>query len=408
MKKSSLSTFFRKNEVVHKKKTRILMLYDFPLKGGGSGAYVKYLSLRLQEKGYEVAIALPDKQKVHKDIKQYYLKLPQIPVFISRPGLEGAKKYSQLTNKEITDLYFALLKGTINAVEDFKPDIINVHHAMLNSWVARYMRSLYNIKFVVTSHGSCLNAIAQDKRYFRLTRDALRAANAITVVSGDTKAKLIHMFHSPEISNKIRTIPGGVKWSLFSERKTKASLAELAHKYHIQKDRVVLFSGRLISEKGVEYLVKAAPKIRGQIVIAGDGPRKENLAALIASKKIQNVNFLGYIDHELLIKIYYLADVFVSPSVWDDPMPLTIVEAMAAGLPVVVTRRGGIPLAVKDNYNGFFVKLRNPEDIVEKVNILLDNKELRKKMGERGRKIVKEKFIWTKIAERFHNLFKII
>lgn len=391
-----------------KTKKRVLMLYDFPLKGGGSGPYVKYLSLRLQERGYEVAIALPDKQKVHEGIKQYNLKLPQIPVFIGRPGLEKAKKYSELTNKEITELYFAFLKGTVKAVEDFKPDIVNVHHAMLGSWVARYIRSLYNVKFVVTSHGSCLNAIAQDRRYFRLTRDALRAANAITVVSGDTKVKLIHMFGSPEISNKIRTIPGGVKWSLFSEKKKKASLQDLARKFHIQNEKVVLFSGRLISEKGVEYLIKAASRIRGQIVIAGDGPQKEKLANLIANKKIKNVNLLGYVDHDLLIKIYYLADVFVSPSVWDDPMPLTIVEAMAAGLPVVVTRRGGIPLAVKDNYNGLFVKLRNPDDIVEKVNILLDNKELRKKMGERGRSVVKEKFVWTKIADRFHNLFKFI
>ena len=241
-----------------------------------------------------------------------------------------------------------------------------------------------------------------------MTRDALKAANAITVVSGDSKSKLIKLYGDQEIKNKIRTIPGGVQWSMFSEKKKKSNLVDVAKKYNIQNDRVVLFTGRLISEKGVEYLVKAAPKINGQIVIVGDGEQKDNLEKIIKDKNIKNVNFLGYVEHDLVLKIYYLADVFVSPSVWDDPMPLNFVEAMAAGLPVVVTRRGGFPLAVKDGYNGYFVRSRNTEDIVEKVNYLLDNKEISTKMGEKGRAVVKNKFIWLKIAERFHNLFKLI
>ena len=93
----------------------------------------------------------------------------------------------------------------------------------------------------------------------------------------------------------------------------------------------------------------------------------------------KNVFFLGRVSDKELLEYYGRSEFFISASEYEG-FGITVVEAMAAGLPVVVTRRGGIPLAVKDNYNGFFVKLRNPEDIVEKVNILLDNKELRKKM----------------------------
>lgn len=384
------------------------MLYDFPLKGGGSGPYLKYLTLRLKEAyGYDVAIAAPDDSIIDPNIQSFPIKLPQIPVFISRPGLEGAKKYSDLSPSEIAQLYNAFIKEIIRIVEIFKPDIIHVHHIMLNAWAARFIRSVYGTKIVLTSHGSCIHAISKDRRYLRMTRDALRAANAITVVSGDTRAKLLKMFGS-ELSAKTRTIPGGVRMSLFPKSKSSSMLNTIAKKYNIKHKNVVLFTGRLINEKGVAYLVKAAKDIKGEIIIAGDGPQKNILAKLVKQNKLTNVNLLGYVESNDLREIYYMASVFVSPSVWDDPMPLTIIEAMAAGLPVVVTRKGGIPLAVKDKYNGFFVHPRNPQDIAEKVNRLLANPMLRRKIGERARITVQEKFTWTKIAERFHRIYATI
>jgi glycosyltransferase involved in cell wall biosynthesis len=391
-----------------KKTPRILVLYDFPIKGGGSGIYIKYLALRLQEVyRYDIAIAAPGDPDADIGVKFFKMQLPQIPVFIGRPGLEGAKRYSELSGKEIAELYEAFINETRRIVEEFKPDIIHVHHIMVNAWAARFVRSIYGTKFIVTSHGSCLYAIAEDKRYFRMTKDALRAASAITVVSGDIRAKLIKMF-SKELSDKIRTIPGGVRISLFPQKKSQAELRAIIDKYKIPKGKIVLFTGRLINEKGVQYLIKAAKKIQGQILIVGEGSQKQVWIDMVAKNKIKNVTILGYVNYEDVVPLYYLAQVFVSPSIWDDPMPLAIIEAMAAGLPVVVTRRGGIPIAVKDGYNGFFVRSRNVDDIVEKVNLLLNNENLRKKMGERGRAVAKEKFTWTKIAERMHKLYTTI
>ena len=384
------------------------MLYDFPFKGGGSGPYIKYLALRLKEAyGYNVAVAAPDRSAIDSKIETFSMELPQIPVFIDRPGLEGAKKYSELTPSEIAKLYSAYIDETIRIAELFKPDIIHVHHIMVNAWAARFIRSLYGTKIVLTSHGSCINAISKDRRYFRMTHDALSAANAITVVSGDTRAKLLKMF-GKYLSPKTRTIPGGVATSLFPLSKNSKVLKEISQKYNIKHNNVVLFTGRLISEKGVAYLVKAAKDIKGEIVIAGDGPQKVVLEKLVKQKNLANVNLLGYVEPDDLRSIYYLASVFVSPSVWDDPMPLTIIEAMAAGLPVVVTRKGGIPLAVKDKYSGFFVHPRSSRDIVEKVNRLLADADLRRKIGERARATVQEKFTWTKIARKFSNIYKNI
>lgn len=401
----ALAQFAVEKPMVTKKKKRILMLYDFPIKGGGSGTYVKQLALQLQKKeGYDVAIAAPDKNIIDPSLKQFIINLPQIPVFISRPGLEKSKKYSELSVPEMAELYHAYLRETLRIVEEFKPTIIHVHHLLVNAWVADFIRGVYGIKYVVTSHGSCIYVVKQDRRYFRKTREALRAADVITVVSSDVRGKLLRMF-DPSLSRKTRTIAGAVQYDQFPKTIPLATKYELIKKYNIDEGKVVLFTGRLINEKGVEYLVKAASRINGQVVIAGDGSQKKYLEELIKKTNLKNVKLVGYIDHATLVNFYYLAEVFVSPAVWDDPMPLTVIEAMAAKLPVVVTRRGGIAKAVKDGGSGFFVKARNATDIAEKVNMLLADKKLRMKMGEQARAVVLRKFTWKEIAKKFATIY---
>jgi glycosyltransferase involved in cell wall biosynthesis len=275
---------------------------------------------------------------------------------------------------------------------------------MINSWAARYARSIYGKKIILTSHGSCLQAIAKDRRYMRMTRDALRAAQAITVVSGDTRAKLLKMFGS-DLSGKTRTIPGGIRLSLFPSKRPKVE--ELRKKLNLDNQKVALFTGRLITEKGVEYFVKAAKHIHGSVIIAGDGPQRQHLEDMVKRMKLTNVIMLPFVKkYEEFLDLYYLADVFVAPAVWDEPLGLTIIEALASKTPVVATRRGGVTMAVKDGYTGLFVRSRNSPEIAEAVNKLFDNDALRAKMGERGRKIVEEKFTWTKIAARFDKLYR--
>jgi glycosyltransferase involved in cell wall biosynthesis len=384
---------------------RVLFFYDFPLHGGGSGAYVKYLMLRLAEAyHYDLGIVRPDTEIILPSIAHFELKLPQIPVYVGRPGLETAKKYSELTDREIASLYAANIDGLSKAVEEFKPNIIHVHHAMVNSWAARYVRSIYGKRIIITSHGSCLAAIAKDRRYFRMTRDALRAAQAITVVSGDTRAKLLRMFGG-DLSAKTRTIPGGIRLSLFPSKRPK--VGELRKKLGLIDQKVALFTGRLITEKGVEYFVKAAKNIHGHIIIAGDGPQRQHLEEMVKRLNLTNVIMLPFVRaYEEFLDLYYLADVFVAPAVWDEPLGLTIIEALASKTPVVATRRGGVTMAIKDGYTGLFVRSRNSTQIAEAVNKLFANDELRAKMGERGRKIVEERFTWTKIAERFDKLYR--
>ena len=124
--------------------------------------------------------------------------------------------------------------------------------------------------------------------------------------------------------------------------------------------------------------MKAAKDIRGHIYIIGDGPEMKNLEDLSYKLNLRNVHFLGYMGDdkkEEFKEFYYRADVLVTPSVWDEPLGLVILEAMSCKTPVVATRKGGIPLAVKNGVNGFLVRPRSSQQIAEAVNKLLANDE---------------------------------
>ena len=244
-----------------------------------------------------------------------------------------------------------------------------------------------------------------DKRYIPLTHDAVRRAKKITAVSGDTKSWITKVFGEKHLE-KIRVIPGGIDIKNFPPKK---EIKIINKKYHLEGKKVVLFSGKLTPLKGVQYLVKAAAKIKGDVYILGDGCELNNLKKMANNLKLKNIHFLGYLGNEEsqeLEEFYYRADVFVAPSVWDEPLGLVILEAMICNTPVVVTRRGGIPLAVKDGYNGFFVRSRNSNQIAQTVNKLLEDDKLRNKLGANARKTVEEKFDWKKIAEKFLRIYK--
>lgn len=385
-------------------KLRILFLHTFPLWGCGSGTFVRSLAEELaKNKTNRVAVMCPDDRQL-PGVKLYSAKLPFFVAFTGHPEYPDCALYHKLTPMEIFKIYENFLKSSIKAVEDFKPNIIHVQHSSVLSWAANFIKAVYRINYIVTEHGTSVYAACLDKRYVNLTVDALRRAKRITSISGDTRDWMLNVF-GKEFSEKTRTIPGGVDIAkLPSDYKIKI----IEEKYQLKGKKVVLFTGKLTKLKGVKYLIKAAPKIKGDIYIIGDGPEKEDLVRRVKEMKLENVHLLGYMGNgkaEELKEFYYRADVFVAPSVWDEPLGLVILEAMACKTPVVVTRKGGIPLAVQDGVNGIFVRPHNSNQIAEAVNKLLENDELRRKMGENARRIVKSKFTWDKVAHKFERIY---
>jgi len=388
------------------KVNKILFLQCFPLWGSGSGTYTRELGSEINKfKNIKAAIVCPLSKDKHAGLKIYPLELPFPVAFTGHPDWPVCKLYKNLSPKEISQVFNFFLRSVIRAVEDFQPNLIHVQHISLLLWVAHFIKALYGINFIVTSHGTGVLAASENKTYVPLSQDALEKTKKIVAVSGDTKRWLLEVF-GKEFLNKTRIIPGGINIEVTPPER---NIRVINKKYKLKNKKVVLFSGKLTPQKGVYYLIKAAENIKGDIYIIGDGPEKENLEHLTYKLGLRNVHFLGYMgkDREEEFKeFYYRANIFVAPSVWDEPLGLVILEAMATKTPVIATRKGGIPLAVKNGVNGFLVRPRSSRQIAEACNKLLENDELRKKMGEAARQTVKEKFTWKKIAQRYLRIYK--
>lgn len=383
---------------------KILQTLVFPLWGSGSGTYARKLSEYLATLGHEVAIIAPETRKV-KGVKLYPLEMPFHAAFTMHPEWPDAKRYADLTEEEICRLYLVYFRAVVQAVEDFKPDVIHVHHCSIFAWVASFLKSIYGINYLVSAHGTGIMTASIDSRYTVQTKIALGRAEFLVPVSGDTKRWMLRVFDR-RLDWRTRVITGGIDLKDFSE---KGSFKKIEDKYHLKDKRVVIFTGKLTKIKGVDYLIKAAPKIKGDIYIIGDGEERPALEELKDKLKAENVHFLGYFSDdqaEEMQMFYRRAEVAVFPSVWDEPLGLVILEAMACSTPVVASKRGGIPLAVKNGQNGFLVRARSPKQIAEAVNKILNNPELRNKLAEGARRIVEERFDWLKIARQFEKLYE--
>jgi glycosyltransferase involved in cell wall biosynthesis len=384
---------------------RVMFLYMFPLWGNGSASFLRALSSELIKRGHEIAIVAPDKRTL-PGVKHYVVNPPQMGVFVGHPELPKAKRFDEMRGKELGEIYTSYLKSTIGAVSDFNPEIIHVFHTAFLPGIARIIKILFGIKYIITTHGSDLSYLVKDRRLMGLINDANKVARFITANSDFTRKWYLNMF-GLELRHKSTVIMGGV--SLEDYKKDQAEIEVINRKYNLKDKKVVLFTGRLTKNKGVDFLIKAASSIKGTVVIVGDGPERKSLEEEIKKNKISNVVMVGYIntgDQRLFHAFYERADVFVSPSVWNEPLGLTILEAMAAGTPVVATSRGGILSLVQDKVNGYLVKPRNSKEIAEVVNILLLDDKLRKKVSAAARKTVEEHFTWEKIADQFENIYK--
>ncbi len=381
---------------------RILYLQTFPFWGSGSGTYARHLASEIGRK-HKVAILAPDTRSIERT-KLYTVDLPFPVAFTGHPEWANCKLYTQLTNQELLDVHQAFLSATVKAVEDFKPDIIHVHHAFPLTWAAAFIKDTYRINFITTIHGSELPTLEKDKRYRQQTYDAMFRTKRIIPNSGWTKEWFVRLFRG-YFHEKCRVIPGGVNIHKFIY--SDSGYNQVDRELGLKGRPMVLFAGKLTKYKGVEYLVAAARKIHGEVVILGDGPERGRLEEKARQMGLTNIHFVGHLGAGVkkLVPYYSRADVFVAPSVWDEPLGLVILESMACQTPVVVTRKGGIPLAVKEGYNGLFVRPRNSSEIVEKVNMLLDDRNLRWRMGQNARKSVEKKFSWETIARRFENMY---
>ncbi len=179
-----------------------------------------------------------------------------------------------------------------------------------------------------------------------------------------------------------------------------------------QEAPALLYAGRLVRWKGVEYLVRALGQIEpGNTVlwIAGEGEYRSTLERMASASGVAHrVRFLGKLEQGELAALYRWCAVLVATSFVNETFGMALCEAMACGTPVVASDFGGFREVVVDGENGFRTRPQDPADLAAHINILLADPELRARMGEAGRRQVVEKFSWKAVADRLEEVYRCL
>jgi len=280
-----------------------------------------------------------------------------------------------------------------------------------------------NYQHIITAH-SCVRGAYEKLKWNNILVDAIRRIrpfvalglkfemliytkrryNKIIAVSKGVKEELIYYYNLP--SEDIVVIPNGVDLEEFKPDKEKRR--KIRETYEIADDEVVLmFSGYEFRRKGLEYIIKALPLVKGEVKFLVVGKDDPNYYKKLASKLgvLDKIIFTGFVPD---ISEYYAAsDLFVFPTLYE-PFGLVITEALASGLPVIVSEFAGATDIMNDGREGLLLKdPTNPKEIAEKVNILVEDENLRKQMSRNARRTA-EKYSWDIIAEKILKVYETI
>jgi len=213
------------------------------------------------------------------------------------------------------------------------------------------------------------------------------------------------------LPDKMMMIPNGVNADVYTAIK-KNLLSQFRSRFALPEEKIVLFVGRLVYEKGVHVLVNAAPKVlekvNAKIIIVGNGYMKEQLLGIVKGTGIAHkVLFTGFVDDETLRGLQTCADVSVVPSLFE-PFGIVALEAMAAKSPVVVSDAGGLAEIVDHDVDGVKVYPGNPDSLAWGITKVLTNETYANHLRNNAYKKIHEKYNWDRIAQQTMSAYKSV
>jgi phosphatidylinositol alpha-1,6-mannosyltransferase len=267
--------------------------------------------------------------------------------------------------------------------------------------IGMLMKAMHpSLQYWVTTHGievwqslSCLRSLA------------LRSASKVTATTRYTAEILVEIQHLSR--SRIALLPPALDPEI-----ALSHAAGPVRDAPIPKNSILLTVARLDASeqyKGIDTVIQALPQVLTVIpdtryVIVGDGsdrPRLESLAKAV--DVAEQVCFVGITGHDELVKYYEVCDVFVMPS-HAEGFGIVFLEAMAFGKPVIGGNHGGTPDVIRDGVTGFLVEYGDIDGLTSRILSLLQNEELRRKMGQTGRQYVEEHFSFIRFQHRLVHL----
>jgi len=208
---------------------------------------------------------------------------------------------------------------------------------------------------------------------------------------------------------KIRVIYNAVDAARYNASCTQAAAREQLG----IMGRVVLTIARLTPWKGVDHLIDVLPHLTAevgdvQLVVVGDGPERSNLQRRAAERGVsERVHFVGRVDQSAVPLYLRAADVFVLYSGYEG-LPHVVLEAMAAGVPVVASAAGGNVEVIEDGMNGFLVPIGEREQLASRLLELLTRDDLRQRFAQASQQRIRQSFSWDNLLRETLDTFQTI
>jgi glycosyltransferase involved in cell wall biosynthesis len=290
-------------------------------------------------------------------------------------------------------------------IKEIKPDILHAHYAGVNG-ILGALSGFH--PFVLTAWGSDILVAGKNFLTKPLIKLALKRADLITCDAEHMKETMMKLGVNPE---KIKIIYFGVDTKKFCPGPKDK---ELIKKLGIENCPVVISLRNLEPIYDVETLIRAIPLVLKEVpsvkfIIGGKGSEEEKLKNLAKELKIsESVRFVGFIPNDELPKYLRTVDVYVSTSLSDAGISASTAEAMACGLPVIITKTGENEKWVKDGEGGYLIPIKNPKILAEKIIYLIKNEKLKKEFGKVNRTTIEEKNNYYKEMEKMEKLYEEI
>jgi glycosyltransferase involved in cell wall biosynthesis len=308
------------------------------------------------------------------------------------------------------------------AVEAIKADVYEAHAVSGYGFLKALKKRDIRKPFIQTVHGVLADEYVQSLQkgsptfraklanlimwqLAKLEGESAKNASLTVTISKYSAGKIVQ-FYGVDKAN-IRIVPNGVDTQRF---KPSESCGTFKRQIGLDSKLCVLFVGRLIPRKGLNFLVEAAEQIvkkysQTVFLIVGGGPLKNHLVSRVEKLNLAgNFVFLGDVHENVLPALYNCADVFVLPSI-QEGQGIALLEAQAAAKPVVAFNVGGVREAVLDKETGLLMKPSSSE-LADAIMKLLASWSLREQMGSKGRKFVVDNFSWDVCAQKMLKVYR--